>query len=298
MKNLIKTRKISINEASVIYGVLLFFCLIVLLPFVTLVCSSLSSSSTILSQGARPWIQNFNTDAYYVLFQRINDLLNSYLTTIIVTVAGTAVNILLVSSSAFAISRKNFKGGNILTFFYAFTIMFQAGYVPNYIWFRNYLHITDTYFVMILAPAFMVAHMVFLRAFYSGLPESMYEAAKMDGANEFCLYFRIATPLIIPGVATACLYSILSYWNDSFTALIYARNYTPLAVYLKDISAYVEWMKIASENGWGSLIGGREMPTQTILYAIAVATTFPMLVVFMFLQKFFVGGLTVGAEKG
>ncbi len=293
--NRIKTT--GTGEKILIYGVLGLFGAIIVLPFLVLVCTSLSSNESILNRGARFWIQSLNFDAYYILFQRIDDLLSSYLQSIIVTVFGTVINVVMVAGVGYSLSRNSFKGRKILTFFFTFTILFQAGYIPNYIWFSK-LGITNSYFVLILAPAFMVAHMVFLRAFYSGLPSALYEAVKLDGASEFVIFFKIATPLIIPGIATVCFYSVLSYWNDSFTALLYTRNFKPLAIYLKDISYYVEWMKDAVENGWDLNIGGREMPTETILYAIAVVSSAPLLIVFSCLQKFFISGLTDGAVKG
>ena len=206
-------------EIVVIYGFVGLFMLFVLIPFIVLVCSSFSDSALIRANGARPWIQGFSLDAYQVVFKYPEEMLQSYLTSIIITIAGTLLNTVLCAMVAYATSRPRFKYRRIVTFFFTFTIMFQAGFIPNYIWYRNFLNIYDTYWVLILAPAFVVGHMVLLRAFYSGLSPSLYEAVKIDGGSEFTIFFKISTPLILPGLATVLFYSVLVYWNDAFRAI-------------------------------------------------------------------------------
>ena len=285
-------------EAIVVYGFVGLFMLLVLIPFIVLICSSFSESSLIRTNGARPWIQGFSLDAYKVVFKYPEEMLESYLVSIIVSVVGTIINTVLCASVAYATARSNFKYKRIVTFFFTFTIMFQAGFIPNYIWYRNFLNIYDTYWVLILAPAFVVGHMVLLRAFYSGLSPSLYEAVKIDGGSEFTIFFKISTPLILPGLATVLFYSVLVYWNDSFTSLLYTDNLVPVSLYLTRVTQYIEFLKYAQQAGLGGLaFSNMSLPEDTILYAIAVATTAPMLCIFAVFQKFFIGGLTAGAVK-
>ncbi|MBQ7164784.1 MAG: carbohydrate ABC transporter permease [Clostridia bacterium] len=294
-----KLNKMPLKEGVFIYGFIIVFMVLVLVPFTVLVSSSLSSTVSIRANGARPWVQDFSTDAYRIVFMYPAEMLKSYLVSIIVTVAGTFINVILVATSAFAISRPQFRGKRIVSFYYSFTVMFQAGFIPNYIWFRNYLNIFNTYWVLILTPAFMVGHLILLRAFYSGLPESLYEAVKIDGANEFTIFFKIATPLIIPGIATVCFYSVLTYWNDPFTAMLYTDDFIPVALYLTRITQYIEFLKYAQQNGFSGVdFNNLTIPEDTIVYAIAIATTAPMLCIFVVFQKYFVRGLTTGAVKG
>lgn len=294
-----KLHKMPLFDRIIIYGVIIVFMVLVLVPFTVLVSSSFSNTVTIRANGARPWIQDFSLDAYSVVFMYPMEMLQSYLISVIVTVAGTVLNVALVATSAFAISRPQFRGKRIVSFYYSFTVMFQAGFVPSYIWFQKYLHIYNTYFVLILTPAFMVGHMILLRAFYSGLPESLYEAVKIDGASEFTIFFKIATPLIIPGIATVCFYSVLAYWNDPFTAMLYTDDFVPVALYLTRITQYIEFLKYAQQNGFAGVdFANLTIPEDTIVYAIALATTAPMLCIFVAFQKYFVRGLTTGAVKG
>jgi len=296
--NKIRLTKRSRTELIVIYALIILFLLIVLIPFVVLLCSSFSDTTLIRQNGARPWIQGFSLDAYYVVFKYPTDMLKSYLVSIITTVIGTVLNVVLVAMSAYAIARPNFKFRKPISFFYAFTIMFQAGFIPSYIWYRNYLNLYDSYAILILAPAFLVGHMVMLRAFYSALPESLYEAVKIDGGSEIRTFFSIATPLIIPGIATVAFYSVLIYWNDPFTAMLYTDNIVPISLYLTRITNYIEFLKYAQTAGFGGLdFSNMTLPEDTLVYAMAIATTAPILCIFTIFQKYFIGGLTTGAVK-
>ena len=297
-KNSIKT--MTTKETIVIYGLIALFAIMVIIPFIVLVSSSFSSSAIIRKNGARPWVQDFSLDAYKTVFVYPDEMIDSYVTSIIVTVGGTLLNLFLCMTSAFAVSRPNFRARNAVQFFFTFTIMFNAGFVPNYIWYsERYLNILNSYWVLIVSPAFMVGYMVLLRAFYSALPTELYEAVKIDGASEFTIFFRIATPLITPGIATVCFYSVLAYWNDSFTALLYTDDLVPVALYLTRITNYIEFLKYAQESGFTGLdFGDLEIPEDTLVYAIALVTTAPMLCVFVAFQKYFVRGLTSGAVKG
>ena len=131
----------KLHKMPLFDGMIILFMVLVLVPFTVLVSSSFSSTVTIRANGARPWIQDFSLDAYSVVFMYPVEMLQSYLVSIIVTVAGTVLNVILVATSAFAISRPQFRGKRIVSFYYSFTVMFQVGFVPSYIWFQKYLHI-------------------------------------------------------------------------------------------------------------------------------------------------------------
>ncbi|MDR1094683.1 MAG: carbohydrate ABC transporter permease [Clostridiales bacterium] len=291
--------KLSPAEGILFYGLLCVLMIAVAVPFLTLVASSFSSSSLIRANGARPWIQAFSLDAYKIVFMYPGDMLYSYLVSVVVTAAGSALNILLCAMVGYSTSRSTFRGRNIVTFFFAFTIMFQAGFVPQYILYRNYLNLYNTWAVLILGPVVIVPHIIILRAFYAGVPGELYDAAKVDGASQYRTCFQIATPLIAPGIATVVFYSVLTYWNDPFTAMLYTDDLVPVALYLSRITQYIEFLKYAQQNGFAGLdVAGSEIPEDTLLYAIAIATTAPMLFIFTLFQRFFVRGLASGAVKG
>ena len=304
--NMIKTTKknkikpMTLKETIIIYGLITVFALLVIVPFVVLICSSFSASEAIRRNGARPWIQEFNLDAYETVLLYPKEIVESYVVSIVVTIFGSVLNVFLCATSAFAVSRPTFRRRGAVQFFFTFTIMFNPGFVPTYIWYsEKYLNILDSYTVLILGPAFMVGHMVLLRAFYSALPNELYEAVKIDGASELTIFWRIATPLIMPGIATAAFNSVLAYWNDAFRAMLYCDNIIPIALYLTRITNFIEFLKYAQESGFTGIdFGDLTIPEDTLLYAIALVTTAPMLCVFAAFQKYFVRGLTVGAVKG
>ncbi len=286
-------------ERLILFGTIIVFMVLVLIPFITLVSGSLSDSDAITDYGVRLWPREFTLDAYRIVFMYPGDMLISYGISIFVTIAGTAINVLLCSMVAFALSRSYFRYRKAITVYLMFTVMFNAGFIPQYILYRNYLMLYDTYWVLILSPAVMVGHIIMLRAFYSALPEELYESVRLEGANQFVVFSKIATPLILPGIATVTFYSVLTYWNDPSTAMLYTEDIVPVALYLTRITNYIEFLKYAQENGFSGLdMSNYKIPEATVVYAIALATTAPMLCLFAAFQKYFVRGLTSGSVKG
>ena len=286
------------GQKAIVIALLCFYMALVIVPFVILVCGSFSSSDAIKDVGARPWIQGFTIEAYQLVFENPYQILKSYGITILVTVVGTVLNVALCSMTAYALARPNFKFKRILSFFYAFTIMFQAGFIPTYIWYRNYLNIYNTIWVLILSPCFVVGHVVMLRAFYSAVPKSLYEAVKIDGGSEFRMFLTIATPLILPGIATVAFYTVLIYWNDPFTAMLYTDDIVPISLYLTRLQQYIALLKEAAAGKMGGINPGDvSIPENTLVFAMAMVTSAPIMFIFVFFQKFFLGGLTAGSIK-
>lgn len=299
MKSKSYESRYTVGEAIILFGTIIFFMLLVLIPFITLISGSLSDSNAIEDYGVRLWPREFSLDAYRVVFMYPGDMFLSYGISIGVTVIGTVLNVVLCCMVAFAISRKYFRYRKVITVYFMFTIMFNAGFVPQYILYRNFLNLYDTYAVLVLTPAVMVGHIIMLRAFYTALPEELYESVKIDGASQFAIFFKIACPLIMPGIATVTFYSVLTYWNDPSTAMLYTEDIVPVALYLTRITQYIEFLKYAQENGFAGLdMSNYELPESTVVYAIAIATTAPVLAIFVFFQKYFVRGLTAGSVKG
>ena len=286
------------GERIVIFGVIILFMILVLVPFVTLVAGSLSDSNAIEDYGVRPWPREFSIEAYRVVFMYPGDMIESYIVSIVVTIVGTVINVVLCCMVAFALSRSYFRYRRVITVYFMFTIMFSAGFVPQYILYRNYLNLYDTYSVLVLTPAVMVGHIIMLRAFYTALPEELYDSVKIDGASQFTIFYKIACPLILPGIATVTFYSVLTYWNDPSTAMLYTEDIVPVALYLTRITQYIEFLKYAQQNGFAGLDFNYDLPESTVVYAIAIATTAPVLTIFVFFQKYFVRGLTAGSVKG
>lgn len=286
-------------EAILLFGVIGIFMVLILIPFLLLLSGSFSDSAAISETGVGFLPKNFTLDAYRFVFRFPQEILESYLISIVVTVSGTVLNLLLCLPVAYALARTNFTWKTPLTVFFVFTLMFNGGYAANYILFRNVLNLYDTWWVLIVPPAGMVSHMILLRVFYGAVPEALYESASIDGASEYRIFLSIATPLIVTGISTAAFYSVLFYWNDPFQAMLYTDNVVPVALYLTRITQYIEFLRYAQESGFAGVdLGGIAIPEETLVFAIAIATTAPMLCVFVAFQKYFVRGLTAGSVKG
>lgn len=283
----------------------LLFCLgslMFILPFVLIIAASFTDEQALLAQGYKLIPAEFSTEAYKYVFRNPQQLIDSYKITIIYSIAATFLGVVVMSMLAYPLSKPNYKYKKILTFFIFFTMLFSGGLIPTYIWLTRYLHMGDTVWVYILPNLVNAFHVIVIRTFFQGLPQSLTEAAKIDGASELKTFFTIVIPLSKPVIATISLLTLLARWNDWNTALIYinSTNLYSLQYLLQKILREVEFVKNMAEN---TPIAGIDMdastlPSETIRFAMCMVAAGPMLVVFPFFQKYFAKGLTVGAVKG
>lgn len=292
-------KSMSIKDGILVYLPLTLFVLFCVIPFIAMISGSLSSSKLIKEYGVSLLPRGWSTSAYQLIFQFPGEMIESYLITILVTIVGTVLNMVLLLMLANYLCKSTHPSTRVVSFFVFFTMMFGAGLVPTYIVYADILHIRNTLWALILTPAVSVGHLFLLRVFLTSVPQALYESARLDGANEFRILFQIAAPLISPGIATITFYSVLMYWNDPFTALMYTDNIVPISLYLSRVTSYIDFLKFVQQGGMPGIdLGGLEIPDNTMLYAMAVVTTGPMMFIFVFFQKYFVSGLTVGGVKG
>ncbi len=280
----------------------ILFSLCFLLPFLLVVSVSLTSEAGIAEYGYRLFPSEISFTGYSYVFENMDQIIDSYIVTTITSVCGTILGLIVMSMMAYALSRRDFAYKNGLTLFIFITMIFSGGLVPSYIVNTQYLNLGDNILVYILPSLASAWHIVILRTFFKDLPVSLVESAKLDGAREFTILFRIIIPLSKPVLATVGLLTLLSRWNDWNTALIYIR--TPqlysLQYLLQRILREVEFVTaLAKEMPVGvDLSKTNEVPTESMRFALAIVAAGPMLVIFPFFQKYFVSGLTVGAVKG
>ena len=292
-------RKYTVAEAIILFSTICFFIAIIIVPFWILICGSLSNSETISKYGVGWFVKDFSLDAYKFVFRFPEEILSSYFVSIAITLIGTILNLALSLPVAYGLARNKFAYKTPMTIFFVFTLMFNGGFAANYILFQRYLNIYDTWWVLFLPSAGMVSHIILLRVFYGAIPEALYEAASIDGASEYRIFLTVASPLIVTGITTVAFYSVLFYWNDPFQAMLYTDNIVPVALYLTRTTQYIEFLRDAQENGFvGVDLSDVSIPDRTLIFAIALATTAPMLCVFVAFQKYFVRGLTAGSVKG
>lgn len=264
-----------------------------------IISASLSGETDLAINGFSVLPRKVDFTAYAYLFENPRTIINAYLVTIFITAVGTFLGVLCMSMAAFCLSRRDFFLGRILTFYIFFPTLFSGGMVPSYIINTQYLHLTNTLAALILPTLINVFHIIMIRTFFKQLPDSLFEAAKMDGASEYRIFFQIALPLSKPVIATVAFLSALSKWNEWYNAMLYIRDdkLVPLQYMLQRMMMNLRSLLDAMENV-PSMVNIQDLPGENLRMAMLVVAIGPMLLVFPFFQKYFVKGMTVGAVKG
>ncbi|WP_181592820.1 carbohydrate ABC transporter permease [Paenibacillus sp. YN15] len=270
-----------------------------LLPFLMVISNSFNSEAMVIRHGFSILPREFSTEAYGMILVNWERIVRAYGVTVSVTVVGTIFSLFLSSMFAYVISRKEFKYRNVLSFYVYFTTLFSGGLVSSYIFNVNYLHLKDTLQVLVLVPMFTVFNILILRSFISGsIPDSLPESARLDGAGEFTIFIRVVFPLLKPALATIGLFTALTYWNDWSTAMLYINDHKlhSLQYVLYQMFQNIKAMMIMSEQMMS--MPSAELPAETFKLAMTVVVTGPIVLLYPFVQKYFVSGITIGAVKG
>lgn len=306
------TKKRSVDMHMVcIHVFFILISLLFILPMILVVSISFSSEYSVVNLDGFSLIpKEFSLSAYKLAFKNPKSVIDGYKITIAQSFLGTFISMVVAGMAAYPLSRSNFRFKTPVTWIIFFTMLFGAGMIPNYIVLTKYYHLGNTFWIYIL-PGFMGGawNTMVYRTFFRGLPESLFEAAKIDGAKELTIFFRIVVPLSTPVFASLGFMTLVGKWNDYTTSMIYIRDsslYT-LQYLLQRILAEASFIKslmdgsaFASASGAGANINvsGMELPTETMKYAMCVIAAGPMLFIFPFFQKYFSQGLTIGAVKG
>ncbi|MNB81310.1 L-arabinose transport system permease protein AraQ [compost metagenome] len=297
----VSNNKIRLDPGSKIFTVVsvlvvLFFSVICVLPFILMLSGSFSNESIIAINGYSLLPQGLTLNAYHVVFETLGSTIgNAYLITIYVTLVGSLLGLIVTSMSGYILSRPDFKHRNKAAFFIYFTTLFSGGLIPSYLVNVNMLHLNHSLMAIIL-PAMTSPFFIFLyRNFVKGIPDSLMESARIDGAGDFRIYWQVVIPLCKPVSATIGLFLALGYWNNWFGYSLYL---------------------VADKDKWGlqyllyrmlsrvtdavrdSQIIIDQLPTETMKLATAMLVTGPVLLFYPFAQRYFVTGLTVGSVKG
>ncbi len=287
------------KERIWVHVIMIILCAVMIIPFLAVLSTSLSTNEDISKYGYSIIPRHLTLSAYKFVLASNDMLANSYLVTIFVTFAGTFLSVFLMCLLAYPLSKKYFTGRKFFNFYVYFTMLFSGGLVPEYILITQYLHLNDTLWVYILPTAISVWHMFVLRTFFSQLPNEMFEAAKIDGANEFKLLFKFAVPLSKPAIASVTLMICLMKWNEWIAAMLYIDNEKLITLQYM-LQRIIKNMDLINQSGDISQLASSaaKIPTESARMAMAIIVAGPMLVIFPFFQKYFTKGLTVGSVKG
>lgn len=281
---------------GVFYLLIGLFSAYCLLPFWSVVASSFSSEASILKNGYAFWPSEFSLDAYRMIFED-HTIYRAYGVTTFITVVGTALSMILTCALSYALSVKSLKYRNHIAFYIYFTMLFHGGLVASYLLISKYLNMKDTIWVLIVPSMISAWNMFLLRNFFASIDESIAESAKIDGANDAYILFRIILPISLPALATIGLFYALGYWNKWFDAVLYIndKNLYPLQYLIQRIMNNLDYInQISADVNIPDFIP----PAMTVRLATTVVTIGPIIFLYPFLQKYFVKGLMVGAIKG
>ena len=293
-RKLSSDRRVFNIISVVLLSLLTLFCT---LPFWLILSGSFTSQDSILTDGYRLLPKIFSLEAYQFLFKAPEDMLHAYGVTIFVSAVGTFSSMIVTSMAAYVLSSRDFTYRNTVSFFFYFTTVFGGGLVPWYIFNMKYLHFKNNYISLILPTLVNVTYLLILKSYMANIPEAVFESARLDGANDWTIYRRIALPLSKAGLATVGLFIALNYWNDWYAAMLYIdddRMY-PLQYYLNDILNKSQGMMNAAARAG---IPSAQVPSEPVKLAMTVVATGPIVLLYPFLQKYFVKGVTIGAVKG
>lgn len=285
------------------HTVMIIVTIMAILPFVLVFISSITDENTLVLNGYSFFPEKLSLYAYEYIVMNGAKIFRAYGITILVTVVGTSINILLSTMMAYGLSLPNLPGRKFFTFYVVFTLLFNGGLVPTYLMYTSIFNIKNTIWALIVPSMLMHAmNVLLIKTFYTtNIPGELLEAAEIDGASQFRIFGQIVLPLGKPIAVTMALFSGLTYWNDWTNGLYYLIGYEGEKLYsiqnfLNKVITDIQYLN-SSQVGANSEILSK-LPTVSVRMAIAFVAMVPILILFPFLQKYFSKGLAMGAVKG
>ncbi len=276
-----------------VYLFMTLYAVVTLIPFLNVVSKAFSSEWALISNRITFYPMGFQLDTMKYVVQ--SDLfIRSFKNSVFVTLAGTALSILVTGLAAYPLSKRHIPGRRGILILFVFTMLFSGGMIPMYLQMKSY-NLLNTLGVLFLPGAVSVYNMLLIKNYFESLPESLEESARIDGAGNIIILFRIILPLAMPVFATVCLFSAVGLWNDYFSAMIYntQTSVKTLPLYLRDIiTDSAADLEAKSNDDLMNIV------PEAVRSATIVASTIPILIVYPFVQKYFIKGVMIGSVKG
>lgn len=268
------------------------------IPFLLLLSASLTANQNIIVDGYSLIPGEFSLEGYVYIWMQRAQIFRAYGVTILVTLIGVLIGLSMTMLYGYALSRPQFPGKKFFSFYLFFTMLFNGGLVPTYILYTRTLHVKNTIWGLILPGLLMGAfNVILVRSFIqSTVPEALVEAAEIDGAGQFQTFFKIVLPISKPIVATVGLFIGVGYWNSWQNGLYYITDNTLYSIQ-QLLYAMMKNIEYLASNAVGSM-SNVGLPTSTLRMAIAMVGLLPILIIYPFIQKYFVKGIAIGAVKG
>lgn len=267
-----------------------------------MLAASVTEEQALVREGYKFWPSAFSFDTYKYLWAKRETIFRAYIISILVTFAGTAVNVIITSLFGYPLSRKDFKWRNVFAFVVFFTMLFNGGMTASYIIWTRTFHIKDTIWALLL-PNYLMGGMnvLMVRNYYTAsIPDSILEAARIDGATEMQIYTKVLVPLSKPVMITIALFAGIAYWNDWTNGLYYISNpkLYSINVYLNNLMNNIQLLTQQSTLTEGANLAGMNLPSVGVRMAIAMIAVLPVLIIFPFIQGQLVKGVVIGGVKG
>lgn len=275
--------------------------IIIVLPFILLLMSSITNENVLVAKGYSFFPKEFSLAAYKYILNSGDRILKAYGISIFVTVVGTLINVLLTALMAFPLSIKKLPGRNLLTFFVFFTMLFNGGIVPSYLMWTGLFGIKDTILAQLLPNLLLSGwNVLIMRNFFvSNIPDSLYEAAEIDGASQLQIFHKIVIPLGKPILVTTVTFAGITYWNDWTNGLYYIvkkSNLYNIQNLLNQMITNIQFLTQSTSSNVSS--AAARVPSTAIQMAIAFVAILPIMLIFPAFQKYYTKGLTLGGVKG
>lgn len=278
-----------------LYTFFVLIAFIMLYPFWIVLTGSLMPYNEYTMNVWKFWAHNPTLEAYKVFFQQ-EDFFRPLINSVIYTVGGTALSMLVTTMAAYALSKKRLLGRNAIMYVFFFTTMFTGGIVPTYITMKSY-HLLDKLLGVLLLTAVNTIYLIILRTHFSSIPEEIEEAAVIDGANDFTILTRIMIPMSKPTLATIILFYAVDKWNEFYTPLTMIRSDAQQVLQVVLYNILYTGTQNPMKNQFATMVQSNVQP-ETLKMAAVIVVTLPILLVYPFLQKYFVKGVMVGSVKG
>jgi multiple sugar transport system permease protein/putative aldouronate transport system permease protein len=263
-----------------------------------MISASFSSEAAVRKSGFGLWPNEFSLEAYGWIFRAPRAIIGSYTVTILMTVFGTGIGLFVIAMTGYALNRRDFPFRDHISFFIYFTTLFSAGLAPTFLWIGRDLGLRGNYLAVFLQLLMTPWLIILMKNFMRTVPYEIIESGKVDGAGDFRIFVQLALPLMKPALATVGLFLALGYWNEWYLSSLYLGStveFKPLQYHLYNLINTANALKnsVAGQN-----ISVTDLPSNTLKMASAVVATGPILLLYPFVQRYFVSGITIGAVKG
>lgn len=288
---------ISVNIVAI--ALVGFFALLCLIPFYLIIVASFTDETYLIRNGYPliPQLEALSMAAYQLCLKNPETILRAYGVTIFTTVLGTFLSVFLSTMTGYVLSRQDFPWREKISFYFFFTTLFNGGLVPWYLLITRYLDLKNNILALILPMLFSVWNMIIAKTFMKGIPPSITESGTIDGATDFRIFFSLILPLSKPLIATLSLFAAIAYWNDWYNCMLFISNdkLFTLQYYLQRMLGSAAAMRMVAEKSGMAM---ESIPLSSMQMAMTVIATGPIILLYPFIQKYFVKGLTIGAVKG